>query len=253
MLKKVNQFILNRAFDKKLIRHLDNKNIQFEINKGGHQVFFPEPVKLRPSPSSDFSVFLQVFLDEQYLPVVNFCLFNKLEIKNILDLGANVGFTSIYLHKAFKKASIYAVEPDENNFKTLKRNTSFLKKLTTINSAVWSHKTFLTPSYQEESDWGKTFLVDKNNSENKIETVTIDQLIKDYSLETIDILKIDIEGAEKPVFEGDISFLNKTKVIAIEIHEDYIEKQVITDVLLAHNFVLTEAGELIIGVNKKFL
>ncbi|HTN20021.1 MAG TPA: FkbM family methyltransferase [Pelobium sp.] len=253
MLKRINQFILNRAFDKKLISQLKDKNILFKFNKAGHQVFFPEAIQLRPSPSSDFSVFLQVFFNEQYLLLVNFCLFNKLEIKNILDLGANVGFTSIYLRKAFKEANIYAVEPDENNFKELNKNTSFLKKLFTINSAVWPYKTFLTPSYEEESDWGKTFVYNENHSENRIRTVTIAELIKDYTLETVDILKIDIEGAEKQVFEGDVSFLNKTKVIAIEIHEDYIAKDVITDILLAHHFVLTEAGELVIGINKKYL
>jgi FkbM family methyltransferase len=253
MLAKINQFILNRAFDKKLMSHLNDRGIRFKINKQGHEVFFPELVRIRPSPSSDFSVFLQVFFTEQYLPVINFCLFNKIEIKNIVDLGSNVGFTSIYFSKNFSAAKIYAIEPDQNNFIALKRNTSFLKNLTPINSAVWSHKTFLTPSYKEEDDWGKTFSVYTEDSKDKIETITIDELIQIHSLETIDILKIDIEGAEKQVFESDLSFLIKTKVIAIEIHEEYISKDIVVDILLAHNFILTEAGELIIGINKKYL
>jgi FkbM family methyltransferase len=45
-----------------------------------------------------------------------------------------------------------------------------------------------------------------------IESVTIDAVIKESNWQTLDILKMDIEGAEKEVFEGNVAaWLPKTK------------------------------------------
>lgn len=251
MLKKLNQFILNRAFDKKLIQFLKSRNIDIQLNKTGHTIHFPQPVTLRPSPSSDFSVFLQVFNEEQYLPVVHICLLNKINVSTILDLGANVGFTTIFLKQYFKKAKVFAVEPDQENFKTLVNNLSFLENTSLINAAIWRDNTYLNPSYEEQSDWGKTFSENLAvNDENRIEAITIQSIIDKNQLKFIDILKIDIEGAEKQVFEGSVEFLKLTKVIAIEVHENYISKDSITEQLRESGFILIESGELIIGINK---
>ena len=66
----------------------------------------------------------------------------------------------------------------------------------------------------------------KDSSENfpcdicqTVVAITLDKIIKDYNLEKIDILKIDIEGAEREVFSNTSSWIEKVDSIIIELHE----------------------------------
>jgi len=249
-MNKIKQYIANRFFDEELANHLKKDNILIKKNKNGIAVEFPELINLRANPSSDFSVFLQVFYAEQYSLLAGICNFNQIQVSTIVDLGANVGFTSIYLNRRFKTAKIIALEPDEENFKVLRTNTQYFKNIITKNAAIWSHQTKLSPSFDEESDWGKTFLENKDSKTKSIEAVTINHIVEEHQLQSIDILKIDVEGAEKQIFESDLSFLKRVKVIAIEIHEHVIEKEKIHAILRANHFILVEYGELSIGINK---
>ena len=80
--------------------------------------------------------------------------------------------------------------------------------------------------------------------------------MQEYKFETIDILKIDIEGSEKEVFTGanaDVSFLSKTKCIAVEIHDEFDCRDAIYSILTKYNFKYFDSGELTIGINQSFL
>jgi len=53
-----------------------------------------------------------------------------------------------------------------------------------------------------------------------VKSVTIDELVESYQAQEISILKLDIEGAEKELFEGEYEgWLNKVEVLVIELHE----------------------------------
>jgi FkbM family methyltransferase len=57
-------------------------------------------------------------------------------------------------------------------------------------------------------------------TENSITSITIDDVMKQYQIEEIDLLKIDIEGAEKELFFDNYeNWLPKTKVLYIELHD----------------------------------
>ena len=64
-------------------------------------------------------------------------------------------------------------------------------------------------------------------------------------------MKIDIEGAEKNLFENaqDLKWLARVKIIAIEIHNEFGTRKHIEDTLLKYNFKLQYSGEHTIGVN----
>ncbi len=73
---------------------------------------------------------------------------------------------------------------------------------------------------------------------------------------TIDILKIDIEGSEKEVLtspKADVSYLAKTKCVAIEIHDEFDCRESIYEVLRQYNFEFFNSGELTIGINQTLL
>jgi hypothetical protein len=104
------------------------------------------------------------------------------------------------------------------------------------------------------SDWG--FRVEETDGDEGIKAYTINELIKNNSFDVIDILKIDIEGSEKELFlndRSDLYFLNITKVIAIEIHDEFNCRNEIYDVLKKFEFNYFDVGQTTIGINKKYI
>ena len=82
--------------------------------------------------SSDLANFDQVFGQEE------FSLALPKPPKRILDLGAYVGYATVYLAHRFPEAEIVCVEPAAPNFKMLNLNTSPYPQIRRLNGAVWS-------------------------------------------------------------------------------------------------------------------
>ncbi|MCZ4244695.1 FkbM family methyltransferase [Pedobacter punctiformis] len=205
---------------------------------------------------SDWQVFKQIFQYKEYSPLLTAIKLNNIELSFILDLGANIGLTTIYIKKHYPDAQIVCVEPDANNFKQLTLNTAHFQNVHLIQAAVWNKSTLLTEDepFRGGDDWSKSFKEDNENSEvGKIKGITIEEILKIHSKSQIDLLKIDIEGAERFIFDesaSNLSFLDITKVIAIEIHDEFNIREKINNILISYNFVLFEVGELTIGIKK---
>ena len=82
----------------------------------------------------------------------------------------------------------------------------------------------------------------------------MEEIIYENKLEIIDILKIDIEGGERFLFDDrkSFSFLDKTRILVIEIHDEFNIRPRIYRILKDKNFMLLENGELSIAFNKNF-
>jgi hypothetical protein len=83
----------------------------------------------------------------------------------------------------------------------------------------------------------------------------MEALIKIFDISTIDILKIDIEGAEGELFRDRqvaLAFLSKVKALGIEIHEDLVDRSVVENTLKEANFEFFLEGESIFAFNKNF-
>jgi FkbM family methyltransferase len=212
-------------------------------------------IKLRKSPSSDFYVFQQVFDWHEYKTVVeeynqNFSSGNKL---NIIDAGSNIGISSLFMYDFFDEPNIVAIEPEQENFKILEFNLINKKNITKIKAGLWSSNTFLNvvSDFRDKSDW--SFRVEKTTDSNGIKAFSINQIIEDFNFQFIDILKIDVEGSEKQIFtsdNADLSFLNITKCIAVEIHDEFNCRDEINSILQNYGFIFFKYGELTIGINQ---
>lgn len=172
------------------------------------------PVTLRPR-TSDMDVFQQVFVEKEYL----FELEKLPEI--IVDAGANIGLTSVYYAIQYPNARIIAIEPEDSNFELLKENTSAYPNVLAIQKALWYTQTHLSFVDPEASKF--SFRVEETEKAKGISAITMEDLLEKYELDYIDILKMDIEGAEKEVFSHDTDWLSKTGLIAIELH-DYLKE-----------------------------
>jgi len=167
------------------------------------------PLHLRAG-TSDLYMFEEVFLDDEY------GFETSLDPKLILDVGANAGFASVYFANRFPNARILAVEPDPSNVEILRRNVAPYRNVEVIEGAVWYESTTLSLD-----DQGDKSGIQVRPGDGGIRAMTIDELLAHAGAAHIDILKIDIEGAEKELFEHDAALAGKVGVLLIELHDRF--------------------------------
>ena len=191
-----------------------------------------------------------IFKEGEYaIPIDNF------RPKFILDCGANIGTSAVFFANLYPNAKIISVEPDADNFKLLKLNTSPYPNIKCLNAAVWDKETYVglagwAPSacitYETDADDPKA-----------IKTMTIAKLLAESGFDEIDLLKIDIECAEKEVFEAsDVDdWLSKTKVIAIELHDRHKlgASRAVFGAVIKQDFFLSQRGENLIFLREDFI
>lgn len=253
--------ILNKFTSKEDFNYLDTPNLEI-IEETSNYIFYSidqQKIKLRKLPSSDYYVFQQVFVSQEYEPPISYFLKNNVELKKVVDAGANIGLTSVYIKCYFPNVKIACIEPDSNNLEILKHNLKPYIKDKTIcfYQAGLMGKSGLSldmsSSFRGGNDWAKQVKI--NKSESKLKSITINDVQQQNGFEFIDLLKIDIEGAETFFLEEgtDLTFLLKTKVIAIEIHDEYNCREGIHKVLKENSFIIIETGETTLGINKNYI
>jgi FkbM family methyltransferase len=163
---------------------------------------------------SDFIVFEEIFIDKIYK--FNFKVSDS---PIIIDAGANVSYTALFFLKMFPKAKIFCIEPNIENSRLLKQNLNGYRNITLINKGLWNTNVHLKFESMEASSWAFQ-VIECNENESQCEAISINQIIEEYKLDKIDILKMDIEGSEKEVFENNNNWINITHQIIIEIHEN---------------------------------
>jgi FkbM family methyltransferase len=152
--------------------------------------------------------------------ILDFVLGNFPEGSNFVDIGANIGGYSVRLAT---RGRVFAFEPDPRNYRLLALNVN-LNKLTNIrtyNKAVGDHngkvKLYLSRFHGRHSTiegsvrGGTEYVI--------IDSVTLDSILAEP--DTIQIMKVDVEGAERLVLEGAIRTLEKTKYVIVECSTAY--------------------------------
>jgi len=166
------------------------------------------------SNTSDHSVFGQIFIDKQYEYPIDFIP------ETIIDCGANIGLTSVYYANRYPQARIIAVEPESSNFDLLKMNTKDYPNITCLKKGIWDKETNLEIIDNGEGKWAFVTKEVVSQNENTISAVSINDIIKQFSFNRIDIVKIDIEGSEKQVFSKNYEpWLSQTKLVIVELHD----------------------------------
>jgi FkbM family methyltransferase len=186
------------------------KTLELKLNN------FKQPIYLREG-SSDGYVFEQIFIYKEY----NIKL--KTEPKYIIDGGGNTGLSAVYFQNRFPNSKIIVIEPDIENFEQLQKNTKHYENIFPVLGGLWNHKMYaeVVDKFQT-GKWGLSIEATKEASSTSIQTFTIDELMQKYNFPHIDLLKLDIEGAEKELFEDNYKeWLKATHVLVIELHEEF--------------------------------
>ena len=175
------------------------------------------PLWCRPR-TSDRWAFAQIFVQRQYaaLPAA-------LDPRLIVDCGANVGYASVYFLTRFPQAHVIAVEPDPDNVALLRQNLApYGARVQIIQGAIWSHATGLIVERAHEGEhaqWGTWVRPSLPHETPDLWAIDLASLLAESGYAAIDLLKMDIEGAETAIFAHDgRGWLDKVAVIEIELH-----------------------------------
>ncbi len=151
--------------------------------------------------------------------------------KTILDAGAYTGLSTVYFATRYPGAKIIAIEPSEENFALLTRNVSKLKNVHAINAALWGESSSLVLTDPGRDYWGLTVQESDTSaspdqtgplvSTSKVDALTISDLIDDYGVDRVNLLKLDIEGSEKEVFSNARPWIDRVDAIFVELHDRF--------------------------------
>ncbi|HUO07715.1 MAG TPA: FkbM family methyltransferase [Phycisphaerae bacterium] len=179
------------------------------------------PVGLRPE-TSDSGAFAQVYLERDYqLTIVK-------PPRLIIDAGANIGLVSALFANQFPEAKILSVEPMAENFALLCENVGRYPNIKPLHAAVWNKSGTINLVTHDQNNqflghWGiqvrESPVTDPNSA---VRAMTISEILEFSGLPVIDILKIDIEGAEVELFDRNAHlWLSKTNMLIIELHDRF--------------------------------
>jgi len=166
------------------------------------------------------------------------------------DIGANIGTHTLFPAKAASNGSVVAIEANDRNYQSLQMNIrkNKITNISTEDVALSDHNGTeeLAISGHNLSGEGSHSIERKPTSEStSVTTVTGDSLLERYS--SPNIVRMDIEGAELNALRGMTDALKKTRLISLEVHEQYVEKEKIYTLLESTGFeisVIEDEGSL---------
>ncbi len=160
----------------------------------------------------------------------------------VVDMGANIGMYSLAIADNNPECKIISFEPNPKAYELLCKNieSNNAKNVTLVNRGVSENGTpFDMKTLDEGSAYGGKYLGEIKNEYRmwiqqerykniKVQSLSVPQIFAEYSIDTIDILKMDIEGMELEVLEGAVPMFPKIKKIVFEWHDHAMKDEIVT-------------------------
>ncbi|HEY3862549.1 MAG TPA: FkbM family methyltransferase [Verrucomicrobiae bacterium] len=155
----------------------------------------------------------------------------RLSPKVIFDCGANIGWMTHELEKRFPLAHIYSFEPNPKVFETLSAAYRGDPRVTVHQNAIagrgGSLNFFQNPntgvsSFFEPAGYNKTHWAKKEGKIIEVKAVTLDEFCGENGVDRIDILKLDLEGAEYDAVAGAEKLFAEQRVGIIHTEVNYV-------------------------------
>ena len=183
-------------------------------------------IGLRVSPGAIFSSD-RLVLEAELSGLALFKPGHVRKLKTVVDVGANVGQWAHALLECITPERLIIVEPNPDAFAALQKKFGNNKRVQLHNVAIGERESveklkitrdttgasLLQPREEMRTVVGNTWAV---TSEIEVKMTTLDRLLVD--LREISLLKIDVQGYERPLLEGAKQTLAKTKFILIELN-----------------------------------
>lgn len=233
--------------------------VRVKENENDYQVKFryqtkPLTVVIRKGESSDIYVFFQVFIRDEYNPFFTRLSQQPAAPETCLDAGANVGYFALASWCWFPGCKVVSVEPDTGNYAMLLKNVQ-LNNLTAlvlpIQAALWVENKNLFLKKNSLQEWAYA-VTEEVTPDGACNALTLSYIVQNYTVNGFDAIKIDVEGAEQPLFNS-VAFINAmqpAKVVGLEIHDEKADREKIQGTLCELGYVISNHGELTLATKK---
>jgi len=184
---------------------------------------FGTTLRLRPG-TTDIETFAQIFLHTHYRThdmarhSEIAAYYQSCAKPLVLDLGANIGLSSLYFAKNWPKATIVGVEPDEGNYTLFSQNAAEQERIVPIRGAIASKHSYARIINPGASEWGYRTEINDSKSGGLV-ALSVQELLDRHSDCEPFICKIDIEGAERELFSRNTQWVARFPIVIIELHD----------------------------------
>jgi len=172
-------------------------------------------------------------------------------IRRVLDLGSHCGFGTAYWAARFPDASFACIEPDPRNLTQLQRTIELNRIPATVFAAAiapaagFQHFRTSSPSCNRLADEPTEFVVP---------VVTIDQVCEAMGWDSIDLIKMDVEGVEFELVAKAGAALRRARFVIFELHswiDGEAVKRGLRDLGFAVHHVNADGEQVFLGVNQQ--
>ena len=147
----------------------------------------------------------------------------------IVDAGAYTGLSAAYFAMRYPDARVIALEPSDENFALLARNVAPFKNVQAVKAALWAETGSLVVTDPGRGMWG--FTVSRPDSitaegdhvvaRSTTPAITVEDVMRDYGIDRISLLKLDIEGSEKDVLADSAAWIGDVDALSVELHDRF--------------------------------
>jgi FkbM family methyltransferase len=202
------------------------------------------PLICRPRDSDLTVLWTAFFLQD--------CDFNLAEPNpTIIDVGANVGYVSVFLANKYPAARIVAVEVDPDNVDILRRNVQGYN-VDVVQGAIWSSHSYCCIDRSAEKSYAFRVREVPEGTPGSLPALTITDLLERLGTRNLDLLKLDIEGAEEALFAANYEeWVDRIRTLIVEIHGTKAY-EAIKSVMIDRGFSMQRQGEKLVFTRTKF-
>jgi FkbM family methyltransferase len=192
-----------------------------------HRRGLRDPIHLRLG-NSDFTVLEEVFAIGVYKRVKDWELPDK---PKIIDLGANIGMSTLYFDSLYPQCRIVAVEPDETNCRLIHKNCRRLIR----EGRLHVHRSFISEKdgvagletrsgQRARQAWGFTKVDIIDDCHPAVPCISMPTLMDIGGIKRIDLLKCDIEGSERKLFRQCGQWIQTVNHLIVETHRSWTDR-----------------------------
>lgn len=188
----------------------------------------PDPFYVRLG-TTDWYVLEEIFFDAVYDPLIERA---GLETRQIIDLGANTGFSARLWRMRFPGARIIAVEPDASNIAMCRLNLSLKegdRRLQLVEACVSGTERRVALD-RSRGSWRFSMTEASEAEDGLIDARTLPQIMAECGMEgAVDFIKCNIEGAEAEVFAHCRDWIGLVRRLAVQVHHPYTSERLLED------------------------